>query len=86
VIKFEAVYPVPFWRGDGLNGYSNSDRSHLRFTYDNSPPGGTPGVLLGFVCGEDARRMSALGAAARHREVLRAFTRLFGPGRAGSVS
>ncbi len=84
VIKFEAVYPIPFWRGDGLNGYSNSDRGPVRFTYDNSPPGGTPGVLLGFVCGEDARRMSALGAAGRRREVLRAFTRLFGA-RAGGV-
>ncbi len=79
VIKFEAVYPTPFWRTAGLNGYSNSDRAPVRFTYDNSPPGGTPGVLLGFVCGEDARRMSALGAAARRREAVRAFTRLFGP-------
>jgi monoamine oxidase len=78
VIKFEAVYPTPFWRRSGLNGYSNSDRAPVRFTYDNSPPGGAPGVLLGFVCGEDARRLGTLGAAARRRDVLRAFARLFG--------
>jgi len=53
VIKFEAVYPKPFWREMGLNGYSNSDRGPVRFTYDNSPPSGRPGVLLGFVAGED---------------------------------
>ena len=55
VIKFEAVYPTPFWRADGLNGYSNSDRPPVRFTFDNSPPSGKPGVLLGFVGGEPMR-------------------------------
>jgi monoamine oxidase len=78
VIKFEAVYPRPFWRVAGLNGYSNSDRPPVRFTYDNSPPSGKPGVLLGFVCGEDARRLGRMGAAARRREVVGSFTRLFG--------
>ena len=43
VIKYEAVYPTPFWRAEGLNGYSNSDRPPVRLTYDNSPPGGKPG-------------------------------------------
>ena len=78
-IKFEAVYPRPFWRADGLNGYSNSDRSPVRLTYDNSPPGGTPGVLLGFVTGQDARRLATRSAGTRRREVLTALTRLFGP-------
>jgi monoamine oxidase len=78
VIKVEAVYPKPFWRAAGLNGYSNSDRPPIHFTYDNSPPGGTPGVLLGFVAGSDARRLGAISAAARRRAVLGAFERLFG--------
>ncbi|MGI8507341.1 MAG: flavin monoamine oxidase family protein [Solirubrobacteraceae bacterium] len=78
VIKFEAVYPKPFWREAGLNGYSNSDRSPVHFTYDNSPPSGRPGVLLGFVVGEDARRLGALGERARRRAVLGSFERLFG--------
>jgi monoamine oxidase len=77
-IKFEAVYPKPFWRSAGLNGYSNSDRGPVRFTYDNSPPDGTPGVLLGFVTGSDARRLGRLSQAAKRHEVLRAFSRLFG--------
>lgn len=79
VIKFEAVYRTPFWRAAGLNGYSNSDRGPVQFTYDNSPPDGSPGVLLGFVCGSQARRLGAMSAAARRRAVLGSFTRLFGP-------
>jgi monoamine oxidase len=78
VIKFEAVYPKPFWRAAGLNGYSNSDRPPIHFTYDNSPPSGSPGVLLGFVTGADARRLGTQGAAARRRTVLASFARLFG--------
>jgi monoamine oxidase len=81
-IKFEAVYPAPFWRTHGLNGYSNSDTEPVGFTYDNSPPDGSPGVLLGFVTGSAARRLGRLGPAARRQAVLASFRRLFGP-RAG---
>ncbi len=81
-IKYEAVYPAPFWRSAGLSGYTNSDRPPVHFTYDNSPPSGRPGVLLGFVVGEDARRFNLLPAAARRRAVLEAFARLFGSGAA----
>ncbi len=78
VIKFEAVYPKPFWRTQGLSGSSYSDRAPVHFTFDNSPPAGNPGVLLGFVAGEEARRLQTLGTAARRRAVLGSFERLFG--------
>jgi monoamine oxidase len=39
-------------------------------------------VLLGFVAGEDARRLGTQSAASRRRAVLGSFVRLFGP-RAG---
>jgi monoamine oxidase len=78
VIKYEAVYPTPFWRAEGLSAYSNGDRSPVRLTYDNSPPGGRPGVLLGFVTGRDARALTTRSAAARRASVLASFTRLFG--------
>jgi monoamine oxidase len=77
-IKYEAVYPRPFWREMGLSGYSNSDRPPIRFTYDNSPPSGRPGVLLGFVVAGDARALGQRSAGARRRVVLSAFERLFG--------
>jgi monoamine oxidase len=78
VIKYEAVYPRPFWRSAGLSGFTNSDRSPVGFTYDNSPPSGRPGVLLGFVVGADARHLGTLSTRERHRRVLSAFQRLFG--------
>jgi monoamine oxidase len=78
VIKFEAVYETPFWRADGLNGQSYSDQPPIGFTFDNSPPSGKPGVLLGFVGGSDARRLGTVGAAARRRAVLANFELLFG--------
>lgn len=78
MIKYEAIYPTPFWRAAGLSGYTNTDRAPVHFTYDNSPPSGEPSVLLGFVAGQDARRLNAMSAAARRSEVLAAFVRLFG--------
>ena len=39
VIKYQAVYPTPFWRAQGLNGYANSDRPPVSVTFDNSPAG-----------------------------------------------
>jgi monoamine oxidase len=78
VIKFEAVYPTPFWRAEGLSGYANSDQPPIPLTYDNSPPSGRPGVLLGFAVAEQARRLSTRSAHARRQEVLQAFARLFG--------
>ena len=78
VIKFEAVYPTPFWRAEGLSGSTYSDRAPVQFTFDNSPPGGSPGVLLGFVAGTEARRLGTMSASARRRAVLASFTGLFG--------
>ncbi|HTX47367.1 MAG TPA: flavin monoamine oxidase family protein [Solirubrobacteraceae bacterium] len=77
-IKYEAVFPTPFWRAEGLSGYINSDRPPIHFGYDNSPPSGKPGVLLGFVVGEEARSLGTKPWATRRRIVLDAFERLFG--------
>jgi monoamine oxidase len=55
VIKAHAVYPEPFWRGRGLNGQVIADRGPVKVVFDNSPPSGTPGILLGFFEGGEAR-------------------------------
>ena len=55
VIKFHCLYPTPFWREQGLSGQVVSDSGPVRITFDNSPQGGNPGILLGFVEGDDAR-------------------------------
>jgi monoamine oxidase len=79
VSKCYAVYERPFWRDEGLNGQSISDVGPVKLTFDNSPPSGSPGILLGFTEGDDARRMAALTPAQRRAAVLRCFVRAFGP-------
>jgi monoamine oxidase len=78
VVKVMAVYDAPFWREDGRSGFALSDAGPAKITYDNSPPGGSPGVLLGFLEGDNARRLGALPAEERHRAVLDGFARLYG--------
>ena len=78
VIKCMAVYDRPFWRADGLAGYTNADTEPVRLTYDNSPPDGRPGVLLGFIEGDAARRWVTRSPAARRRAVLENFAAFYG--------
>ena len=78
VWKCMAVYDEPFWRRDGLSGWGLSDVGPVRLTYDNSPPDGSPGVLLGFLEGDHARRAGRMSAAERRASVLDVFGRLFG--------
>jgi monoamine oxidase len=78
-IKCEAVYPTPFWRADGLAGQVTSDTGPIKITFDNSPPDGSPGVLLGFVEGHDARVFGTMSAADRQAAAIACFVRYFGP-------
>jgi monoamine oxidase len=78
VYKCEAIYDEPFWRKDGLTGQATSDTGPVRITFDNSPPDGSPGVLLGFIEATDGRRAIALTAAQRRKAVLDSFARYFG--------
>jgi monoamine oxidase len=77
--KCAAVYPEPFWRADGLTGQAVTDSGPVSTTFDNSPPDGSPGVLLGFIAGAEAIRHARRSEAERRRTVLESFTRLFGP-------
>jgi monoamine oxidase len=78
LIKTIAVYDRPFWRDHGLNGQANSDLGPVKVTFDASPASGTPGVLLGFIDGDDARQLSDLPAAERARRALASYVRYFG--------
>jgi monoamine oxidase len=79
VIKAHAVYDEPFWRDAGLNGQAASDTGPVKVTFDNSPPSGTPGVLMGFVEAGDGRRLARRTPAERREAVLGCFARYFGP-------
>lgn len=83
VIKTMAVYDEPFWRAEGLSGQATSDTGPVQITFDNSPPGGQPGVLLAFLEGDAARRLGRVGPDERRRQVVAELVRLFGP-RAGA--
>jgi monoamine oxidase len=79
VIKCMAIYDEPFWRSDGLSGMATSDTGPAKIVFDNSPPDGSPGVLLGFLEGERARVIGRLPADERRQQILTGLARLFGP-------
>jgi monoamine oxidase len=79
VVKCMAIYDEPFWRAEGLSGQATSDTGPVKVTYDNSPPDGSPGVLLGFLEGRRARELGRLRPEERRAVVTDCFARLFGP-------
>ena len=79
VVKCMAVYERPFWRERGLSGAVTSVSGPVSVGFDNSPPDGTPGVLLGFLEGRAAREAADLSRDERRRIVAECFGRLFGP-------
>jgi len=86
IIKCMAVYAEPFWRAEGLSGAGVSDGGSVNAIFDNTPHGGSPGVLLGFFDGRAARRWGSASESERRAEVVRVFTRLFGPKAAQPVA
>jgi monoamine oxidase len=78
VIKCMAIYDEPFWRRDGLSGQATSLPGPAQVVFDNTPPKGSPGVLLGFLEGTDARLLGAEPEAIRRTAVTETFARLFG--------
>jgi monoamine oxidase len=83
VIKCQVVYDEPFWRAEGLSGQATGDGDGSRVVFDNSPPDGSPGVLLAFVEGDEARRLGRQSAQVRRAAVLGSLVRYFGA-KAGS--
>jgi monoamine oxidase len=79
VTKVHVLYEEPFWRADGLNGQIVAPGSVLESTFDNSPHDASYGAVVGFVAGDDCRRMEAAGPEARQQAVLAELERAFGP-------
>jgi monoamine oxidase len=79
VIKVHAIYDKPFWRDDGLTGFTISDTGPIRISFDNTPPSGSPGMLVSFFEGDEARHYSSRPKAERRKAVLDCFARYFGP-------
>ncbi len=76
--KVAAVYDSPFWREAGLNGTAVDTGGPVSATFDDSPPSGNPGIIFGFVGGDNARTYAAMSAPARRSAVLNQFSNFFG--------
>jgi monoamine oxidase len=77
-IRAEAIYDRPFWRDDGLTGQAISTEGLVRATIEGSPPDG-PGILVGFIGGDDARIWGQRSRRDRQKAVLQSFAKFFGP-------
>ena len=79
VIKLYCVYDEPFWRADGLTGQAASEDGPVKITFDNSPPDGRPGILMGFMEANDGRVWGRRTPDERRRAAIDCFVRYFGP-------
>jgi monoamine oxidase len=78
VIKVQAVYSKPFWRDAGLNGQVVSDTGPIQASFDNSPPDGSRGVMMGFIEASTARRLDGATPAERKKLVTDNYVAYFG--------
>jgi monoamine oxidase len=78
IVKCMAVYAEPFWRAEGLSGSGLSDGGSINLVFDNTPPSGSPGVLLGFLDGRAARIWGRRTPEDRRDELLAVLSRMFG--------
>jgi monoamine oxidase len=78
VIKTMSIYDEPFWRDEGLSGSAISLPGPAQVIFDNTPPSGSPGVLLGFLEADDARVLGQASEAQRREAVTGGLARIFG--------
>jgi len=77
--KVAATYDRPFWRADGYNGTAVNADGLVSATFDDSPnrPDG-PGIIFGFVGGDQCRRYARMSESARRDQVLKEFATFWG--------
>jgi monoamine oxidase len=77
--KVAALYKKPFWRDDGLTGSVVSTNGFISFTVDDSPPNGKPGIVFGFVGGDNARQFFRMPLKKRRKAIIAELVDFFGP-------
>lgn len=78
VIKFFAYYDENFWRKKHLSGQIVSLEGPIFSTFDNSIPGQTQAILVGFLVGSHADTLRRLDFKARQNAVVDHLSKLFG--------
>jgi monoamine oxidase len=84
--KVAAAYETPFWRSGGLTGAVLDTGGPVSASFDDSPPSGSPGVLFGFVGGDNARSYNAMSASARQSAVISQYVSWLGSEAASPVA
>lgn len=70
VIKCLAFYKERFWRSKGMSGEIVSEDDIITMGFDASSPDGSSSVLVGFICGEYARKMSLVSQEVKLKSFL----------------
>jgi monoamine oxidase len=78
VMKVIALYDKPFWRDKGYTGQVVSDTGPVQATFDNTPPEGSPGALMGFVEASTARQLDTVSKDELKERVLNNFAQYYG--------
>ncbi len=76
--KVTVVYDQPFWRSEGLTGQAITTNGPVSATFDDSPPDGSVGALLGFIGGDWARKYAGMSPSQRQAAVLSQYVKFFG--------
>jgi monoamine oxidase len=77
LMKCHAIYDEPFWRKEGLSGMALKIDGVVPEMFDNTPPEGTPGILMGFHGGHEWRLYNGRPTE-RRQAVLACFAEAFG--------
>jgi monoamine oxidase len=78
LMKIHAVYPEPFWREDPGVWMALKVGGTVPEMFDNTPPEGKPGVLMGFHGGHAWRKFAG-DPVGRRQAALEDFAQAFGP-------
>ncbi|MCW2494895.1 FAD-dependent oxidoreductase [Jatrophihabitans sp.] len=77
LMKVEAVYPTPFWRAEKLTGQFLTVGGPIGYSFDNSPPDASKGVLAGFVGGDQNLKYGPMTLSERRAAVLAQLADIF---------
>ncbi|GLA23982.1 monoamine oxidase [Aspergillus phoenicis ATCC 13157] len=77
--KAIAIYPTPWWREQGWNAQALADTGILRITFDNTPADASFGAIMGFIVGDEMRRVDKMNETEIEAAVIDSFVGMFGP-------
>ena len=78
VVKFNLVFPTPWWRELGLRGFVYSPDEMVTMMFDATPAEGKPGVIVGFMEGANGVEAGRLAAGERRARVIKQAARALG--------